>query len=81
VPDFSAPLSGKQRGMFVKRTVRVWGTSQEIDVHRRSAALWVATGEYMGQWIEARGSTEPEAVKNWRETARRGKPEAAGDPQ
>ena len=56
--------------MIVKRTVKVWGTSHEISVQRRSEALWVATGEYLGRWIEARGGSESDALNNWIRAAR-----------
>jgi hypothetical protein len=53
-----------------KREVKVWGTTQEIDVYQKSKTVWIAAGEYMGQRIEAKGRTESRALTSWQEAAR-----------
>jgi hypothetical protein len=53
-----------------KLPVKVWGTTQEVDVYQKSKAVWIAVGEYMGQHIEAKGRTKTQAVTSWREAAR-----------
>jgi hypothetical protein len=53
-----------------KLPVKVWGTTQEVDVYQKSKAVWIAVGEYMGQHIEAKGRTQMQAVTSWRKVAR-----------
>jgi hypothetical protein len=53
-----------------KQTVKVWGTSQEIDVRKRSKTVWIAVGDYMGQRIEAKGRTQSQAINKWLAAAR-----------
>ena len=53
-----------------RRTVQVWDKPYEITVHQKSKSVWIAVGEYMGERIEAKGSSESAAVKHWREAAR-----------
>ena len=51
-------------------TVIVWDRPCEITVYRKSKALCVAVGEYMGERIETRATSERSAAAHWREAAR-----------
>ena len=54
----------------MKRTVTVHNKPHEIDVYQKSKSVWVAVGEYMGERLEVKGSTESQATSAWREAAR-----------
>ncbi len=50
--------------------VLVWDKPQEVSTHQNSKTVWIARGEYMGEQIETKGSSEAAAIKQWREAAR-----------
>ena len=50
-------------------TVMVWERPQRVTVHQKSKSVWIAVGDYMGQRVEAQGSTQGAAVKRWKEAA------------
>lgn len=53
----------------MERTVQVWGQPQKVDVWQKSKAVWVASGDYMGQPIETQDRSAGAALKRWREAA------------
>jgi hypothetical protein len=55
--------------MTTQRTVNVWDKPYTVSVDRKSKSVWVAVGDYMGERIETKGSSEGAAVKRWREAA------------
>ena len=54
----------------VKTTVMVWDKPYEITVYRKSKTVWIAVGEYMGERIETKASSQRSAAAHWREAAR-----------
>jgi hypothetical protein len=56
--------------MISKVIVNVWGTSYEISVYKKSKTVWIAVGDYMGERIETKGSSQSSAATHWREAAR-----------
>jgi hypothetical protein len=54
----------------VKHLVQVWGNPIEVDVVQLSASVWVATGLYKEQHMEAKGMTENAALRAWCDAAR-----------
>ena len=54
----------------MKHTIRVWDEPQEVSVYQKSKSVWIASGEYMGERLEAKASSESAAVKHWQEAAR-----------
>jgi hypothetical protein len=56
--------------MVTKIIVKVWDKSYEITVSRKSKTVWIAFGEYMGERMETRGSSQRTAIARWREAAR-----------
>jgi hypothetical protein len=50
-------------------TVNVWGKRYEVRTHRLSKSVWIASGDYEGDSIQGKASTEGAAVIRWRETA------------
>ena len=56
--------------MATQETVLVWGKEYEIIVHQKSKTVWIAVGEYMGNRIEAKGSSPSSAAAHWSEAAR-----------
>jgi hypothetical protein len=61
---------GKVNKMTIKDTVIVWGKPCDITVHQRSKTVWIARGEYMGEQLESKGSSQSSAAAHWREAAR-----------
>jgi hypothetical protein len=55
---------------IVKQTVRVWEQLQEITVYQKSKSVWVAVGDYKGERLETKGSSESAAAKHWQDAAR-----------
>jgi hypothetical protein len=55
--------------MTTQRKVSVWGKPHIVSVHQKSKSVWVAVGDYLGERIETKGSSEGAAVKRWREAA------------
>ena len=47
----------------------LWDKPYTVSVDRKSKSVWVAVGDYMGERIETKGSSEGAAVKRWREAA------------
>jgi len=54
----------------MEHKVKVWNEVHEVSVHQKSKTVWIATGEYMGAHIEAKGTSESSALAHWREAAR-----------
>lgn len=50
--------------------IKVWADDVEVSVHQKSRSVWIASGTYLGEHIEAKGRSEINAIANWRETAR-----------
>ena len=53
-----------------QRTVKVWDELQDVQLYRKSQAVWVAVGHYMGRTIEVKGRTSSQALASWSEAAR-----------
>ena len=53
-----------------ERTVPVYDTPCKITIIHKSKTVWVAVGDYMGQRIEAKGSSADNAAKYWVDAAR-----------
>ena len=53
-----------------KVLVKVWDKDCEITVYQKSKAVWIAVGEYMGERLEVKGSSQGTATIRWREAAR-----------
>jgi hypothetical protein len=50
-------------------SVIVWGASCTVETHKKHKTVWVASGEYMGEFHSTEGRTEGAAIKRWREWA------------
>jgi hypothetical protein len=50
--------------------VRVRGELCILEVERRPKREWVACGEYMGEYYEAKGNVPRSAAERWREWAK-----------
>ncbi len=55
--------------MAMKTTVIVGGKPYEINLIKRSKTVWIAVGDYMGERVEAKGTSDTTAAKRWREKA------------
>lgn len=55
---------------MMKQAVRVWDVSYEITVYQKSKSVWVAVGDYLGEWVEVKASSASSAAKHWQEAAR-----------
>lgn len=65
----------------MKMTVMVWGKPYEISVTQRSKSVWVASGDYMGKYIQTQDRSSGTAAARWREAAQyRGNDGPAPDP-
>ena len=56
--------------MSTKTTISVWDKSYEISVYQKSITVWIAVGEYMGERIETKDSSQSTAIKRWGEAAK-----------
>jgi hypothetical protein len=56
--------------IITKTTVFVWDKPYEITVHQKSKTVWIARGEYLGEQLESKGSSQTVAAAHWREQAR-----------
>jgi hypothetical protein len=54
----------------MRRTVIVSGEPIEMHLSRTYKTVWIATGEYRGQRIRAKGRSEDNAVHAWRDVAK-----------
>lgn len=72
-PDdlFAQPAASSRKCYVGAMTaiVEVWGKKYEITVHQKSKSVWIARGEYMGEQIETKDSSESTAIKRWKEAA------------
>jgi hypothetical protein len=48
-----------------ERKVTVWGDRYTIIVERKSKAVWVASGEYLGESKQVQDRSEGSAIKRW----------------
>jgi hypothetical protein len=55
--------------MVTRHMVRVLDRPQIVSIERTSRTVWVAVGEYNGERIEAKGSSEAAALAAWRDAA------------
>jgi hypothetical protein len=53
-----------------ERTVKVWDKPHRVTVYQTSKTVWIASGEYMGKTVQAKGRSEGTAIAAWREAAR-----------
>jgi hypothetical protein len=53
----------------IRHRVSVWGKEQEITVHKKPKSVWEAVGDYMGEMIRTKGSSQGTAAKRWQEAA------------
>jgi hypothetical protein len=51
-------------------SVKVWDETVEIEVVRRSKAVWVASGRYNGKYHEVKRATASAAVSAWANVAK-----------
>ena len=49
--------------------VKVLGKPQVVRARRSSRTVWIAAGDYNGEWIEVKASSAAAAVKQWVDTA------------
>ena len=59
-----------RRTQIMRHTLEVWGKSYEVSVHQKSKTVWIASGDYEGEYLQTQGRSEAEAVGGWREAAR-----------
>jgi hypothetical protein len=50
--------------------IQVGSKTYLVAIRRKSKTVWIATGHYMGQTIEARGRNEDLAASAWRSASR-----------
>jgi hypothetical protein len=62
--------SPKMTPQIYERTAHVWAIPHVITVYQNSKTVWIATGDYMGERIEAKGSSADVAAKYWADAAR-----------
>jgi hypothetical protein len=48
----------------------VWNEGWKITVYQKSKTVWIAVGDYRGERIEVKGSSERSAIAAWKEAAR-----------
>lgn len=53
----------------MEHKVMVWDEPYMVSVHSKSKSVWVASGEYLGKFIEVEGRSEGAAIIRWREAA------------
>jgi hypothetical protein len=51
-------------------TVSVWNERWKITVYQKSKTVWIAVGDYKGEPIEVKGSSERSAIRAWTDAAR-----------
>lgn len=49
--------------------VSVWGKRYPVTVYQKSKSVWIASGTYMDEHKQTKGSTMGAALKRWREWA------------
>jgi hypothetical protein len=54
--------------MSVHRVI-VWDKPYEVETYRKYKTVWVASGEYEGEFHSTQGQTEGAAIIRWREWA------------
>ena len=54
----------------MKQVVNVFSKSIEITVRQKNKTVWIASGNYLGELIQAQGRTVGAAIKSWRDAAR-----------
>lgn len=54
----------------MKVRVRVHQRDYEVTVYQEKPTVWTATGTYMNEWHQTKGTSENYAVSRWREWAR-----------
>ena len=57
-------------GTTEHRTVSVWGKLQTVTLNRSSKSIWIAVGDYRGETIETKASSELSALSGWQRSAR-----------
>lgn len=57
--------------MIASQSIRVvvWGKNHFVEVRQTAKTVWVATGSYNGQRIDAKGSSATSAAAHWRGAA------------
>jgi hypothetical protein len=58
------------RGAMADHNIKVESKTYIVAIRRKSKTVWIATGNYMGQAIEARGRNENLAASAWRLASR-----------
>jgi len=53
----------------MKQIVNVWGKQIELEVSQRSKTVWIAGGEYMGEYHSTKDRSPASAAARWREWA------------
>jgi len=53
------------------RSIIIEGKLCTVVAYQRSKTVWIASGDYLGQRIEMRGSSANSAVKRWADAARK----------
>jgi hypothetical protein len=51
-------------------TVSVWNERCKITVYQKLETVWIAVGDYKGERIDVKSSSERSAITAWKETAR-----------
>jgi hypothetical protein len=55
---------------MITQIVELSGKPHEVSLDEQSKTVWIATGEYMGNQLEARGHSASNAIALWRMAAR-----------
>jgi hypothetical protein len=73
---FVAAVSTQPRAKdkMPEQTIQVGSKTYVVAFRRKSKTVWIATGIYMGQIIEARGRNEKLAASAWRLASRYRRP-------
>lgn len=56
--------------MSSERTVEVWGKRVTVTVYQKSKSVWIASGTYLGQYIETKDCCAGATLLRWKEAAR-----------
>ncbi len=57
-------------GQSFERTVAVWNEHCSVTVYHKHKTVWVASGDYIGEPLETKGSSMTSALAHWRDAAR-----------
>jgi len=68
--DAAVATPPRPKDEMADHNIQVGSKTYVVAIRRKSKSVWIATGHYMGQAIEARGRNEDLAASAWRSASR-----------